>query len=62
MFTWQPAAQFDAVFFGFWLSHVPSEQFERFWTNVRASLKDGGRVFFVDGLLEQSSTARDHEH
>ena len=26
-----------------------------------ASLKDGGRVFFADSLLEQSSTARDHE-
>jgi 2-polyprenyl-3-methyl-5-hydroxy-6-metoxy-1,4-benzoquinol methylase len=61
VFRWEPAALFDAVFFGFWLSHVPSDQFETFWTNVRASLKDGGRVFFVDSLLEQSSTAHDHE-
>jgi 2-polyprenyl-3-methyl-5-hydroxy-6-metoxy-1,4-benzoquinol methylase len=61
VFTWQPAALFDAVFFGFWLSHVPSDQFETFWTNVRAPLKDGGRVFFVDSLLEQSSTACDHQ-
>jgi demethylmenaquinone methyltransferase/2-methoxy-6-polyprenyl-1,4-benzoquinol methylase len=61
VFAWQPNALFDAVFFGFWLSHVPLEEFERFWTIVRASLKDGGRVFFVDSLLEQSSTARDHE-
>ena len=60
LFDWRPARQFDAVFFGFWLSHVPPEQFEPFWANVRASLRDGGRVFFVDSLLEQSSTARDH--
>ena len=61
VFTWQPDAQFDAVFFGFWLSHVPSRLFERFWMLVRASLKDTGRVFFVDSLFEQSSTARDHD-
>jgi demethylmenaquinone methyltransferase/2-methoxy-6-polyprenyl-1,4-benzoquinol methylase len=61
VFTWQPNAQFDAVFFGFWLSHVPPDRFERFWRNVRRSLKDGGRVFFVDSLLEQSSTAHDHQ-
>jgi SAM-dependent methyltransferase len=61
VFTWQPDARFDAVFFGFWLSHVPSDRFEGFWTRVRAALKDGGRVFFVDSLLEQSSTARDHD-
>jgi demethylmenaquinone methyltransferase/2-methoxy-6-polyprenyl-1,4-benzoquinol methylase len=61
LFNWQPIAQFDAVFFSFWLSHVPPEQFETFWTKVRASLKPSGRVFFVDSLLEQASTARDHD-
>jgi demethylmenaquinone methyltransferase/2-methoxy-6-polyprenyl-1,4-benzoquinol methylase len=61
VFAWHPETRFDAVFFGFWLSHVPREQFEPFWKKVRASLKDGGRVFFVDSLLEQSSTAHDHD-
>jgi demethylmenaquinone methyltransferase/2-methoxy-6-polyprenyl-1,4-benzoquinol methylase len=61
VFAWHPESRFDAVFFGFWLSHVPREQFEPFWKKVRASLKDGGRVFFVDSLLEQSSTAHDHD-
>jgi len=60
LFTWEPAAQFDAVFFGFWLSHVPPKQFDAFWAKVKASLKPNGRVFFVDSLLEQASTARDH--
>jgi len=60
LFTWQPEARFDAVFFGFWLSHVPGNEFERFWAKVAASLKPKGRVFLVDSLLEQASTAGDH--
>ena len=62
LFSWTPSpAVFDAVFFGFWLSHVPPDQFERFWGMVRTVLKPDGRVFFVDSLREDSSTARDHE-
>jgi 2-polyprenyl-3-methyl-5-hydroxy-6-metoxy-1,4-benzoquinol methylase len=60
LFAWQPEARFDAVFFSFWLSHVPRNEFEGFWAKVGASLKPKGRVFFIDNLLEQASTARDH--
>jgi 2-polyprenyl-3-methyl-5-hydroxy-6-metoxy-1,4-benzoquinol methylase len=60
LFTWQPEARFDVVFFGFWLSHVPQNEFDGFWAKVGASLKPKGRVFLVDSLLEQASTARDH--
>ncbi len=60
VFSWTPAARFDAVFFAFWLSHVPASRFERFWDIVQASVKSGGKVFFVDSLLEQTSTAIDH--
>ena len=60
LFAWQPGTRFDAVLFAFWLSHVPSEHFDRFWNTVRASLKPGGRAFLVDSLLEQTSTATDH--
>lgn len=62
VFSWvPPAASFDAVFFGFWLSHVPPERFDAFWANVRSALKPAGVAFFVDSLLQQASTARDHE-
>lgn len=61
LFEWKPAGTFDAVFFAFWLSHVPPGRFDAFWRTVRAAVKPGGRVFFVDSLLEQSSTARDHD-
>jgi demethylmenaquinone methyltransferase/2-methoxy-6-polyprenyl-1,4-benzoquinol methylase len=60
LFNWTPTQQFDFIFFGFWLSHVPTEQFEPFWEMVRQALKPNGRVFFVDSLLTQDSTARNH--
>jgi demethylmenaquinone methyltransferase/2-methoxy-6-polyprenyl-1,4-benzoquinol methylase len=60
LFAWQPTMQYDVVFFGFWLSHVPPERFESFWGLVRAALKPGGRVFFVDSRYEPTSTALDH--
>jgi 2-polyprenyl-3-methyl-5-hydroxy-6-metoxy-1,4-benzoquinol methylase len=48
LFRWRPAQRYDFVFFGFWLSHVPHERFESFWSLVADSLAPAGRVFFVD--------------
>ncbi len=48
LFTWQPDRRYDVVFFGFWLSHVPAERFESFWSLVAACLGPAGRVFFAD--------------
>jgi SAM-dependent methyltransferase len=48
IFGWQPDRRYDVVFFGFWLSHVPSERFDSFWSLVADCLGPGGRVFFVD--------------
>lgn len=61
VFSWQSPRQFDAVFFAFWLSHVPPAAFEKFWGSVGSALKPGGKVFLVDSLLEQTSTAKDHQ-
>jgi SAM-dependent methyltransferase len=60
LFKWHPTEQFDVVFFGFWLSHVPPERFTDFWQLVRDCLAPGGRVFFVDSLYDHTSTALDH--
>jgi SAM-dependent methyltransferase len=62
MFQWLPTAdaQYDTIFFGFWLSHVPPERFAAFWQLVGTCLAPGGRVFFVDSRREQTSTAVDH--
>jgi SAM-dependent methyltransferase len=48
LFAWEPPARFDLCFFGFWLSHVPADRFEDFWTLVRSALRPDGRVFLVD--------------
>jgi 2-polyprenyl-3-methyl-5-hydroxy-6-metoxy-1,4-benzoquinol methylase len=48
LFTWEPDGRYDVVFMGFWLSHVPAERFESFWSLVAGCLKPDGRVFFAD--------------
>jgi SAM-dependent methyltransferase len=48
LFAWEPDRRYDAVFFGFWLSHVPPERFVAFWSLVERCLQPGGRVFFAD--------------
>jgi SAM-dependent methyltransferase len=60
LFQWQPGQQFDFVFFGFWLSHVPPKRFAEFWQLVLSCLAPDGRVFFVDSRREPTSTAVDH--
>jgi 2-polyprenyl-3-methyl-5-hydroxy-6-metoxy-1,4-benzoquinol methylase len=60
LFTWTPASTFDVVFFSFWLSHVPPARFDAFWNTVRTALRPAGQAFFIDSLLEQTSSARDH--
>ena len=48
LFSWKPDRQYDVVFFGFWISHVPLEQFDAFWMRIAESVTSEGRVFFVD--------------
>jgi SAM-dependent methyltransferase len=48
LFTWRPGRRYDVVFTGFWLSHIPGERFESFWSLVAGCLKPDGRVFFAD--------------
>lgn len=48
LFTWRPEQRYDVVFFGFWLSHVPDDRFDAFWSFIATCLHPGGRVFFVD--------------
>ncbi len=48
LFTWTPDRRYDVVFFGFWISHVPLERFDAFWSFIATCLAPGGRIFFVD--------------
>jgi demethylmenaquinone methyltransferase/2-methoxy-6-polyprenyl-1,4-benzoquinol methylase len=69
LFRWWPDRRYDVVFFGFWLSHVPLELFEQFWSLVAECLAPDGRVLFVDDAFrtpdeliegERSSVIRRH--
>jgi demethylmenaquinone methyltransferase/2-methoxy-6-polyprenyl-1,4-benzoquinol methylase len=60
VFEWRPAEQFDLVFFSFWLSHVPEERFDEFWSLVHEALAPGGSVFLVDsGAGDTAHTGTD---
>lgn len=48
LFSWSADRRYDAVFFGFWISHVPEDEFASFWSRVAEALEPGGRVFFFD--------------
>ena len=54
LFEWNPRERFDFVFFGFWLSLVPLEQFEAFWAKVEGSLKPDGRPFRIVKIFYDS--------
>jgi trans-aconitate methyltransferase len=67
LFSWRPDRRYEVVFFGFWLSHVPLDRFEWFWSLVADCLEPSGRVFFCDDAYrtreeliegEASSTVR----
>ena len=60
VFAWQPERRYDFIFFGFWLSHVPDELFDRFWQLVGAALAPNGRVCFADSLYTADSSAVGH--
>ena len=48
IFRWDPGRVFDAVVFGFWISHVPAERLDSFLAWLASSLRPGGRIFFID--------------
>ena len=50
----------DAVFAGFWLSHVPRDRLGAFLGVVRRWLKPGGTFAFIDSLEDPQSSASDH--
>lgn len=60
VFEWRPSERFGLVFFSFWLSHVPEERFDEFWSLVREALAPRGRVFVVDsGAGDTAHTGTD---
>jgi SAM-dependent methyltransferase len=60
LFAWAPRERYDAVFFSFWLSHVPDERFDAFWATLRAALAAEGAAYLIDSAFDPTSTAKDH--
>jgi demethylmenaquinone methyltransferase/2-methoxy-6-polyprenyl-1,4-benzoquinol methylase len=56
LFNWEPDTEYDAVFFSFWLSHVPRSAFTAFWSKVGRSLRPGGQVFLIDSAPDPTSS------
>jgi demethylmenaquinone methyltransferase/2-methoxy-6-polyprenyl-1,4-benzoquinol methylase len=50
----------DALFAGFWLSHVPRERLDAFLGIARRWLRVGGIFAFIDSQLDPQSSALDH--
>jgi demethylmenaquinone methyltransferase/2-methoxy-6-polyprenyl-1,4-benzoquinol methylase len=60
LFAWRPPRQFDAVVSCFFMSHVPDQRFDGFLDLLSSSVRSGGRVFLLDSLRNERSTAIDH--
>lgn len=49
MFTHQfPDAAFDTVAVGFWFSHQPKQEYQKFFDIIRRPLKPGGMIWLID--------------
>jgi SAM-dependent methyltransferase len=56
----EPDRHVDALFAGFWLSHVPRGRLDEFLALARRWLKPGGRFAFIDSLPDPQSGAANH--
>jgi demethylmenaquinone methyltransferase/2-methoxy-6-polyprenyl-1,4-benzoquinol methylase len=56
----EPDRPVDALFIGFWLSHVPRDRLDEFLGIARRWLKPGGTFALIDSLLDPQSSAADH--
>ena len=48
LFTWQPEDQYDLVFVGFWLSHVPPDLLEPFLDRICRAVRPRGHLILID--------------
>ena len=56
----EPDREVDALFCGFWVSHVPRDRLGEFFNLCRRWLKPGGVLAFIDSRRDPSSSASDH--
>jgi demethylmenaquinone methyltransferase/2-methoxy-6-polyprenyl-1,4-benzoquinol methylase len=56
----EPDREVDALFVGFWLSHIPRARLGAFLALARRWLKPGGRLAVIDSQPDPASGAVDH--
>ena len=56
----EPEFEANALFMGFWLSHVPRARLAAFLAIARRWLVPGGPLAFIDSRYDPSSSAHDH--
>lgn len=61
LFSWKPTQQYDLLFAGFWLSHVPPELLDSHLSTISSALKKGGKLMFVDSLKEAGKASANDE-
>jgi demethylmenaquinone methyltransferase/2-methoxy-6-polyprenyl-1,4-benzoquinol methylase len=59
LFDWQPDRQYDALFIGYFLSHVPAERLDGFLSAIASALRPGGRFGMLDGRRDERSSSPD---
>ena len=59
IFEWRAEPIYDAVFMGFFLSHVPEERIGPLLQGIAGALKPGGRVLFIDSRPDPTSSSPD---
>jgi demethylmenaquinone methyltransferase/2-methoxy-6-polyprenyl-1,4-benzoquinol methylase len=59
LFSWQPDRQYDGLFMGYFISHVPEERLDAFLATVAGALRPGGVIGLLDGRRDVRSTSPD---
>jgi 2-polyprenyl-3-methyl-5-hydroxy-6-metoxy-1,4-benzoquinol methylase len=59
LFSWQPERQYDGLFMGYFLSHVPAHRMEQFLATIASALRPGGILGLIDGRRDARSTSLD---
>jgi 2-polyprenyl-3-methyl-5-hydroxy-6-metoxy-1,4-benzoquinol methylase len=60
LFSWQSSQQYDLVFFAFWLSHVPPDRLDEFFSKIYRTVRSPGQVFLIDSRFSETSSANNH--
>ena len=54
LFQWKPTSMYDAIFAGFWISHVPVERLDTHFGVIASAVKPGGLFLILEGQADRS--------